>query len=300
MNLNPNVFESNILAIAPERMASIIESRKMAMTANVQDAINRTPTKYGKINGNIAIVPVRGFISNHASIWSMMGLESSSEVIAAQVQQAMDDPSVGAVILDIDSPGGTVYGLSSASEKIFSFRGKKPLTAIANGLMASAAYFLGSAADEVVADNDAEVGSIGSVMVHIDYTDYLQKEGIKATVIRSDEKKFKGSPYEPLDDETKSEFQAVVNRYADMFIAKVALYRDVKESEVRAKFGNGGVLSPLEAKNVGMIDKIGSMDGVISRMMGMTKKPNLSKINAVALAKNMKIQSRIRRQPVGD
>jgi len=289
--MNPNVFDSSFLAIAPDRLAHVIEGRKLALQSGVQDAINRTPTKYGVVNGKIAIVPVRGFINNHASIWSMIGLESASEVIAAQVQQAANDPAIGAIVLDIDSPGGTVYGLTSASERIFAQRGKKPLIALSNGLMASAAYFLGSAADEIVSDPDGEVGSIGSVMVHIDYTEYLKKEGIQATVIRSDEKKFKGSPYESLDDGTKQEFQDTVNRYAAMFISKVSQHRGVTESVIREKFGQGGVLSPLEAKNVGMIDRIGTMDSVLSRLTG---KP-MSKSKAQAIAEIAKIQSKFRR-----
>jgi signal peptide peptidase SppA len=292
--MNPNVFESNILAIAPERLSAVIESRKLALEMNVQDAINRTPTKFSKVKGNIAIIPVRGFISNHASIWSMIGLESASEVIASQVQEAMNDTSIGAVVLDIDSPGGTVYGLSSASEKIFSVRTKKPLIAMANGLMASAAYFLGSAADEIVADPDAEVGSIGSVMVHVDYTEYLEKEGIKATVIRSDEKKFRGSPYEALDDDTKKEFQETVNRYASMFISKVSEHRGVSESDVRAKFGKGGVLSPLEAKNVGMIDRIGTLDSVLARLIGQ-QQANAKYRNIAIKNENLKKQLMFRR-----
>lgn len=294
--MNPNFFESDLLAIAPDRLAQVIESRRVSL--EVSDRINRTPTQHGAVDGKIAVIPVRGYISNHPSIWTDLGIESSSEAIAHNVNQAVNDPAVGAVIMDIDSPGGTVYGLTSAAQAIYGSRGKKPLIAVANGLMASAAYFLGSAADEVIADPDSEVGSIGSVMVHVDASEFLERNGYKVTVIRSDEKKFRGSPYEPLDEDTQKEFQDTVNRYAGMFRETVAKHRDKPVSDILATFGQGSVLSAIEAKNVGMIDRVSSMSEVIDKLLGRWRS-NRARGRAVKNLNQAK-QLMFRRQPIRD
>src|SRR5207302_11309430 len=111
---------------------------------------------------------------------------------------AIADPNVSAVVLDTDCPGGSAAGTPELASKIRAARGKKPIIAVANALMASAAYWIASAADEIVATPSADVGSVGGYQAHLDQSQALEKEGLKVTFIQEPALKTAGNPYEPL------------------------------------------------------------------------------------------------------
>ena len=261
-------FESEILAVYPEKLDSIISvrSHKIEMTAEQIEAARQRATSFKNVNGDIAIIPIHGYISNRASIWSLMGLETSSELIGYAIDSAINDTNVGAVVLDVNSPGGTVMGLTSITDKIYNARGKKPIIAVSNGLMASAAYFIGSAADEIVADPDSETGSIGTIGVHFDYSKALCDAGIKATIIKYGKYKGEGNPYEELSDDAKTEWQNTVDGYGESFVNAVARNRNTTNANVKASFGQGRVFMAQKAKDVGMVDRIGTFEQVLDRL----------------------------------
>lgn len=277
-------FESGIFAIMPDSLQHIIDTRKsvtVQMTdAEIEDAMNRRATKFKDIRGDVAVIPLYGFIASKPSIYSALGLESSSETFGKWVEAAMDDPSVGAVVFDVDSPGGTVFGLSSVTDKIRSFRGRKPMIAVSNNLMASAAYFIASAADEIVADVDSETGSIGTIAVHFDISKALEEAGVKATVVKSVKYKGEGNPYQPLSEDALAEYQSMVNYYSDMFHQAVAVNRGRSVADIRANFGQGRVLNSQKAKEVGMIDRIASLEQVITNLVPKTSNNNKRKAAA--------------------
>ena len=289
---NDMMFEGNLFAIMPERIEHIIALRKtvkITMTEQeVQDAMNRQSTKFKDIKGDVAVIPVHGFISHKASIYSALGLESSSEQIAKWVEQAANDPSIGAIVLDVDSPGGSASGLSTTTEKIKSMRGKKPIIAVSNTLMGSAAYFLASASDEIVADPDAETGSIGTLAFHFDISKMLDDAGIKVTKFASSKFKGEGFPYEPLSEEAKEHFQEMVDSYSEVFHSAVAANRGKSISDIKQNFGQGRTLRASKAKEVGMIDRIGSLESVINRLLPKTNKSKLA-----ATVSLLKMQSTI-------
>ena len=132
--------------------------------------------------------------------------------------------------------------------------------------MASSAFWIGSAADEIVADPDSLTGSVGSVMVHLEQVKLLEEVGIKATVIRSAEHKFEGNDLEVLSDDAKTHFQSQIDSFGDSFIAAVARNRDTTASNVRANFGQGRVMRAEQARSVGMVDRIATMGDVIDRL----------------------------------
>jgi len=262
-------FESNLLAVMPERLSDIVSIRQNAAieNVNIEDAMNRRATKFKDVKGKVVVVPIHGFISHKATIWSAMGFETSSETLAGWMDDLTSNSNVGAIVLDIDSPGGTAMGLSGVTDKIHGLRGKKPIIAVVNDLMASAAYFIGSAADEIVADPDSMTGCIGTIAVHTDYSKMLEGAGIDVTIFKSAKYKDEGNPYKPLSDDAKEEYQSMVDSYSDIFVNAVARNRGVTASKVKSDFGQGRVLMADKAKLVGMVDRIATFNQVITDLL---------------------------------
>jgi signal peptide peptidase SppA len=266
---------SSLWAITEQKMAEIVEVLAFRaagheftaeeIQARIGGGADRPST--GR-SGAVAIIPIRGTIAHR-----MGGMEDASggvstESIAMMLRAAVADTTVGSIVLDIDSPGGTVTGLQELAAEIREARAQKRIVAVANGLMASAAYWLGSQASEVVSIPSGEVGSKGVVMPHKDLSAALEKEGIKVRVFRSTPHKWAGNPFEPLSDEQAAEIQARVDAAGLQFDKDVAAGRGVELSAVRGGFGEGRVLDAKAAKAAGLIDRIATMDETLARLTG--------------------------------
>src|SRR6202043_3845971 len=130
--------------------------------------------------------------------------------LASTIRQAAADPSIAAIVLDVDSPGGQGYGIEELGNAIYEARAAKPIAAVANSLAASAAYWAASQATEFYAAPGAEVGSIGVYTMHVDYSEALKKEGISVSYISAGRYKVEGNPYAPLDDAARAAVQISV------------------------------------------------------------------------------------------
>lgn len=262
-------FENDVLAIMPERVQDIIDQRShtIKMSQEEIEAAKQRATQFKNVRGEIAVIPIHGYISHRASIWAYMGLETSSEILGHVFDRAIKDDSVGAIVFDINSPGGTVLGLTAITDKIYNARGTKPIISVVNDLMASAAYFIGSASDEIVAGPDSETGSIGTIGVHLDWSKALETEGIKPTIIKAGKFKGEGNPYEPLSDDAKQEWQDMVDSYYETFVNTVARNRGTTNANVKSTYGQGRVLRSDKAKSVGMIDRIATMEQVLTSLV---------------------------------
>lgn len=274
MNIENIKFETDVLAIMPEALDSVIAKRQEIViedNINIEEAIQRRATKFKDIRGKVVTVPLHGYISHKPSVWSAYGYETSSETFAGWLTDLVNNKDVGAIVIDINSPGGTVAGLTGVTEKIRSLRGNKPIIAVVNDLMASAAYFIGSAADEIVSDPDALTGSIGTIGMHVDYSQALENAGIKVTYVHAGKYKAEGSPYKPLDDEAKQDWQSMVDSYYENFVSAVAVNRGITANKVKADFGQGRVLKATKAREVGMVDRIATLEQVIKDLMPKNK-----------------------------
>lgn len=266
---------SNLWAITDQKMAEIVEvlafrASGQAFTAEeIQARIGGGPEPaIPSRSGAVAVIPIRGTIAHRMGGMSEASGGVSAESISMMLRAALADDSVGSIILDVDSPGGTVTGLQELAAEIRAAREQKRIVAVANGLMASAAYWLGSQATEVVSIPSGEVGSKGVVMPHKDLSAALEKEGIKVRVFRSSKHKWAGNPFEPLSDEQAAEIQERVDAAGAQFDKDVAAGRVVELSAVRAGFGEGRVLDAKAAKAAGLIDRIATMDETIARLVG--------------------------------
>ncbi len=218
--------------------------------------------------GAVAVIHIHGPITQRNSLMSMIFGGTSTLGISAALRQALADPDVGSILLDIDSPGGTVSGVPELAAEILAARGSKSIVAVANSFAASAAYWIASAADEIVVTPSGEVGSIGVVAVHMEQSRRLEKEGITPTIMRAPANKFGGNPFEPLSEETRDHIQSQVDEFHAMFVAAVAKGRGVGVGQVRGGFGQGRVVLAKEAVKLGMADRVATIEQTVARMMG--------------------------------
>jgi signal peptide peptidase SppA len=132
---------------------------------------------------------------------------------AAAFRQALADPSIGGIVISVDSPGGSVYGVPELVAEIYRARGQKPVVAVADSMAASAAYWIACQAEQVYVTPGGEVGSIGVLTAHADMSQALANEGVSVSVISAGRYKAEASPYAPLTDEARAAIQARVDEY---------------------------------------------------------------------------------------
>lgn len=215
--------------------------------------------------GNVAVVNVFGVINQRAS-GDMSTESASTEKVGQAMRSALAAPDTKALVLNVDSPGGSVYGVAELGAEIMRLRGSKPIIAQANSLMASAAYWIGSACDELVCTPSGEVGSIGVYGVHQDWSKAYEDLGVSFTMIKAGKFKAEGVDFAPLGDEASAYMQKRVDEYYTQFVRAVAKGRGVSESEVRNGFGEGRVVGAAEAVKLKMADRIDTLSGTLSRL----------------------------------
>ena len=219
-------------------------------------------------SGQIAVLPLYGIITQRGNLVDAISGPGScsTQQFAAALNDALNDPAVEQILIDIDSPGGSVYGVEELASQILAARGQKPVVAVANSLAASAAYWIGSAASEFYCTPGGEVGSIGVWQAHEDLSNALKYEGIDVTLISAGKFKVEGNPYEPLTAEATAFLQSRVDDYYNAFVAAVAQARNINVDEVINGMGQGRVVGASAALTLNMIDGIMTFDQVVAMM----------------------------------
>jgi capsid assembly protease len=265
--------EGRIWAIRPEllsRLASLDgailsedEFAKIAQSLKEARTLQVTPDKDG---GNVATLPLKGVLMPQMSLLAeLFGLGSSLASFRDELRKAVADTDVSHIVLDIDSPGGLVDHIPETAAEIRQAAGKKPVTAVANTLAASAAYWLGSQASEFVVTPSGEAGSIGVYSVHKDTSQAHEKAGVRPTIISAGKRKTEGNPYEPLSEDAVEGLQEAVNDYYSMFTRDVARGRGSSAADVREGFGEGRTLTARRAVGAGLVDRVDTLQGAIAR-----------------------------------
>jgi signal peptide peptidase SppA len=216
--------------------------------------------------GNTAIIPVLGTITYRSdSLMSSSGM-TSTQRLSAWLREAMADPAVKNILLDINSPGGTVPGVGEFAAELLAAREKKPIVAFANPMAASAAYWIASAASKIVMLPSGEIGSIGTFSIHQDLSHALRQEGVTTTIIKAGKYKTEGNPYEPLSEDARANRQERVNALNEIFIRAVAKGRGVTADQVKSGYGEGRMFFADKAVALGMADQVGTIDQVLRDM----------------------------------
>ncbi len=268
-------------ALMPERLQAMtgvltrwwtgeVASDEALFQINTDRVIRDTRKQFASASAGsgIAVLPLYGVVTQRGNmVEDISGPGSTStQQFAAALRQVLADDSVGQILIDIDSPGGSVYGVAELAAEIVSARAQKPVIAVANSLAASAAYWIGCAASEFYVTPGGEVGSIGVWQSHFDYSKALEEDGVKPTLISAGKYKVEGNPYVPLEPEAQAFMQSRVDEYYAAFVKAVAKGRGVSVADVRDGMGQGRVLGADAALAQKMVDGIATFDEVLAKM----------------------------------
>ncbi len=251
------------IKLGTERADATVEPSDETLAEQYEAATKRLPTARG---GAIAVLPVRGLITQHGmgGFFDMFFGGTQLDALGEVFDKLIADKDVGAIVLDIDSPGGVVYGVTEMAARIRAARGVKPVVAVANSVAALAAYAIASAAETLVVTPSGVVGSIGILQFHTDTTAAEEAEGIKTTVISAGE--HKAERLVTLNDDAKAAMQQEVDARYATFLSDVAKGRGVTATVVRDTYGKGRTVNASDALAAGMVDRVATLDEVLAGM----------------------------------
>lgn len=211
-------------------------------------------------NGNIAVIRIYGPISvEEASGFGASG--TSSELIISQLEKAEQNPNIKAVLLDINSPGGSGVAADEIGQKIKSMN--KTTVAVVREIGTSAAYWIASTTDYIFANRLSITGSIGVIGSYLDFSGLIEEYNVTYRRYVSGEYKDMGSPFkEPSADEVKL-YQDIINKMESFFIKEVSENRKLSVAKVE-KLATGQIYLGTEAKDLGLIDALGTKEDAIA------------------------------------
>jgi len=253
-------------------VANVLARRLTAQEHHALDFTPRGPATSPRATG-VAVIPIHGVIAPRMNMMSDVSGGTTFEGVTADLREAVANTAVGTIILDIDSPGGSCAGATLFAEQIRRAKTVKPVIAVAQFAMCSAAYWVGSQANEVVAAPGSQVGSIGVFSIHEDLSKYLEELGVKVTFLSAGKYKVDGNETEPLSATARARIQKEVDSTYLTMTRDIALGRGVSDTVVRASYGEGAVLSAEDALAAGMVDRIASLDDTLAR--ALTAAPTL-------------------------
>ena len=217
----------------------------------------------------IAVLPLSGPVSPRGEYGG-----TSLDQFTRVVQQLDNNPNVSAIVLDVSSPGGTVTGTLEAADAVRAVRdrGNTQIVSVANGMMASAATWIGTAAEEVYVTKSGQAGSIGVIAMYADASEAYENMGVKISVMRTPEKKARFSGVEPLTDEMRQHMESLIGSSYQKFLRAMADNRKVRVDSVESRFGGGEMMDAGAANEAGLVDRIGSLDDAIARVAKQKRK----------------------------
>lgn len=233
--------------ITPEKHAAI----RAALTSHIEgktDAVfyddderterqEKRPQDY--CFGNTMIIPVHGIIGNRLSSMEVACGGCDLKALHELLDLAAGMPMVNRVILDVDSPGGTVTGVPEAADAIAELADRKEVFAFTETLMCSAAYWLASQATEIFCTGSARVGSIGVYSIFEDWSEALKDEGVKINAIYAGEMKLAGAYFKPMTEKERAMFQARTDKIYSQFKEAVTANRAIADEHMQGQVFDG-------------------------------------------------------------
>ena len=269
-------------AIQPEKLFEIREIYSThlrgdkidikAIEAKIGEPLENTSDNYNLI-GDIAVISTVGIAAKRMNLFLRISGGTSTQLIAEYFKDALGRSDIKGILHYIDSPGGTVDGTQELSNIIFEGRSIKPIISFTDGIMASAAYWFGSAAHEIYISGDTvDIGSIGVVAAHVDYSAYEKKIGIKTTEIYAGKYKRIASAYRPLSKEGKQSIQDQVDYIYSVFVDEIAKQRGVSSERVLTEMADGRIFIGKQAIDAGLVDGVATFDQAMERLTVLQSK----------------------------
>lgn len=260
-----------------------VSQRKAEAAARRGNAVRR--------HGAVGLMSLYGIVAPRASMVNNLSGPSGTglDAFSKQFRALLDDPEVTSIVIDVNSPGGSADMVPETAALIRAGRDRKPVYAVANTDIGSAAYWLASQASEVSATPSGFVGSIGVYVAHQDISAMQEMEGVKTTLISAGKYKTEFNPFEALGEEARASVQEMVDGYYDWFVNDVARGRVVDAKTVRSGFGEGRMVSAKAALAEGMIDRIETLEQTVERAMNGGRAPSSSSTSATSSADDVTV-----------
>lgn len=230
-------------------------------------------TRTVRIQNGVAIIPISGVITGRLDFLTYILGGTALDILAKDFRTALENSDVRAIVLDFDSPGGIAVGPAEMADMIFNARGSKPIISYVGRNCCSAAYWLASAADKIVAHPSALLGSIG-VVTAVPVQEQPDESGTKCYEIVSSNAKAKRP--DPRTEDGIKTIKAELDALEAQFIGSVAKFRNVSEEKIRNDFGKGGVVIGHEALQRNMADELGSFESVLLKLTETSKHKGLA------------------------
>lgn len=245
------------------RMVALMAGEDLVAVS--EQHLARTTAPHEVRGGAVAVIPITGALMPR-TVSGWFGSVGGMDALRQKIDAAARNSDVAAIVLDIDSPGGTVAGTVETAAAVATAARAKPVVAVANSLAASAAYWIASQASEVVLAPNALVGSIGVLSVHQNVAKLYERMGVETTIVRSGSRKAEGHPFGPLDDTAREAMKARVDEAAAAFLDAVAAGRKLTSKAARERFGDGQVFGVAEALGNGLADRSATLDEVVASL----------------------------------
>ena len=225
--------------------------------------------------GSVAVLPMHGVIAPRANALTDTSGVTTFDTLRAQLREALASQTVKTIVLDVDSPGGNVAGATEFAEDVRKARTKKPIVAVAEYTMASAAYWIGAQATEVVAAPSAKVGSIGVYGVHDDLSGALEQLGVKRTYLSAGEGKTDGHEAGPLSAEAAGRMQGLIDAAYQQMVTDIVRGRGVGSSAAQVqREWKAFLYTAADAKAAGLIDRVETLDATLARLLSASTDPS--------------------------
>lgn len=297
----PWAIQREKLGMLADVIVARAEGEKL-VTSEMAAAITDARAKeIAETDGKVAVIPVYGVLSHKMDLMSAMSGGTSYAGIKKSLHAALANEDVKAVVLDIDSPGGSVPGTDELATEIRRIRGgEKPIVAQVNSLAASAAYWIASSADEIVVTPSGRAGSIGVYTAHDDISAALEKRGIKRTYISAGKYKVEGNETEPLGKDALAHIQDSVNHSYKKFVAAVAEGRGTTVGKVEDGYGQGRVFYAQALMDRGMVDGVATLDETLERFGADTQPAYVRRVKASNEARAQDAQTLVAKLRAGE
>ena len=221
-------------------------------------------TGYDVVEG-IAIIPIQGTLVQKLGTLRPYSGMTGYDGIRACFLRALNDSEVKAICLDIDSPGGEVAGCFDLVDEIYAARGSKPVWAILSESAYSAAYALASAADKIIVPRTGGVGSVGVIVMHVDWSQKIKNDGLQVTIITYGDRKAESNPYEPLSETARKAIQSDIDEMGRLFVSTVSRNRGITEKTVRDT--EAACFLGAEGVQLGLADRVASPDAAFRDLL---------------------------------
>lgn len=239
----------------------------------------------------VYMLPIHGVLVSRSAHLDMCETMTSYEEIRAMLNQAVADPSVEHIVMDVDSPGGSATGCMELAAEIFAARSVKPITAISNFGAYSAAYALASSASELIVAPSSGVGSIGVIARHVDMSKRYEQAGIKVTTVFAGARKNDLSSEAPISEEAYAWLTDLVQKNYESFAQTVARNRSLSVADVKST--EAGVFFGEDAVAAGLADRIETPQAAVNRIAAQVAAQRNTRNRISARAAAMDTQNRI-------